>query len=148
MDGHDIDDYWRSMQLRRLFFYGRYTGHTAGSLVCCHHSYTLFDIPQGTAQFRWKSWMLHVHCGLGCHRHECTPAVICHHDTRDEVFRHRAWISNLRRNNHSLMCIHRVLGRAQIWEEEHVGIFEHLQFDWRAECGGYPRAGCCRRYSD
>lgn len=136
------------MQLCRLLVYGCYTGHTTRRSVCCHHRHSILDFFEGTIEHDWESWMLHVYRWLCGHCHERTTAVVCHNHTRDEVFCHSTWFLDVRWDYHSFVCIYRVLGRAPIRKEEHVGISEHLQFDRRSKCGGYPRAGCRRCYSD
>ena len=37
------------------------------------------------------------------------------------------------------MCYHSILGRTSLRQEEHAGVPEYLQSDWRLECGGNPR---------
>ena len=33
------------------------------------------------------------------------------------------------------------MGGAEVWEEEHAGIFDYLQLDWRVERGEYAGVG-------
>jgi hypothetical protein len=146
VDGDDVDDYRRDLQLCRLRLCRCYSGYAAWSAVCRHYYHLVCNFPEGKTQFRRQNWMLQLHHWIGGNCNECATAIIRRYDTRYETLCYCARVLDVCWSPYSWMCFHSNLGRTSLRQEEHAGIPEYLQSNWRLECGGNPRtrrgSGC------
>src|SRR3954447_13635853 len=89
--------------------------------------------------------MLQLHHWVCRDCHECAATIFRCYDTRHETFRPCAWVFKLCWSHHCWMYDHRAVGGASLRQEEHAGVLEYLQPNWRPERGGDPGTWCCGR---
>lgn len=131
VDGHDPHDRRRRMQLRGILLRGRDSGHAARSAVCGGYDDPERHLLEGETELCWESVLLLVYSWLCDHCSQCAAAERRLGHPADAALCHLAWVSELRRGGHPRLLVHHILGWTEIWQEDHVGISDSLQYDWR-----------------
>lgn len=76
VDRNDPHDYGRDLQLRRLPLHRSHPRHPSWRPFRRRHGNPIFDLPEGTIEFRGKDWLLQLYCWSYCHCRQCTGTIL------------------------------------------------------------------------
>lgn len=148
VDRNDSDDPGRGPQLRRLRLHRCHSRHSPRRPLGGHLHRPVGHIPEGASEHGGKGGLLLVHRGLRRHRHERPGRVVCLRHPRDAALRDPARLPQLCGSHHRGIRHHCLLRWPEVGQEEHAGLYIHLQLGRRAECGCDPGTGRGDRRAD